>query len=92
MRHLAGKPHHVPLEAKRAEDDSRGLVHGFEHAALLDVQFEVGFRVQALERLVRVKHPIEFDAVLTKRIFQPDVFSVFELANLVNLEAASRRG
>ena len=45
MRGLPGEPQHVTLDAERAEHDAGRLVHRLEHRPLLDVQLEIGARV-----------------------------------------------
>src|ERR1700693_2053376 len=68
MRGLTDKADHVALESKGPEHDTRGLVHGLQDAALLDVELEVSLGVDALELLVGVGHRFEGDAVLAKGI------------------------
>ena len=65
MRRLAGEADHVALDAERAEHDAESAVlHRLEHRSLLDVQLEIGARVDPLQLGVRVEHAIERDAVL----------------------------
>ena len=81
MRRLAREADHVPLDAERAEHDAGRLVHRLEHRALLDVQLEVGARVDRLQLAVRVEHAIERDAVLGERVDQPRALPILQLAH-----------
>ena len=84
---LADEADHVAREAKGAEDNSGGFVHGFEDTALFDVEFQIGFGVDALERLVSAEHGAQLDTIFAEDIFDTAALRVGERANLVELEA-----
>jgi hypothetical protein len=91
MRCLADEPHHVPLQTKGTEHDSRRPIHRFEHRSLLDVHLEVCLRVDAREFLPCVEHGVERHAVIAQRVLEPDAVGVAQLSHLVDVEAAGGR-
>ena len=59
MRRLAGEANHVTLDAESAQHHAGRFLHRLQHRALLDVQLEVGARVDPLQFAVRLEHAIE---------------------------------
>ena len=87
MRRLADESNHMPLHAEGAEHDAGGFVHRLEDRPLLDVELEIGARIDRLQLRVRVGHPIEDHAVLLQRVDQRRPVAILQRAHLVDLEA-----
>src|SRR5262247_935932 len=91
MGGLAGEAEEMALDAERAQHDARRLVHRLEDGALLDVQLEVRPGVPRLERAVGVEHPVDLDAVLAERVWQPRAGLVGQSTDVIDAQASAGR-
>ena len=92
MGRLTREPQDVPLDSVSADDHTRGLVEGLEHRSLLDVQLEIRPGIARDQRPLRLRHAIERDAILLKRIHEANAGLVRQVPNGIRREAAARAG
>src|ERR1700759_3861281 len=90
MRGLTDEAEQMALYAVGADDGASRAAFGFEDWSLFDVQFEVGARLAAVERLARVGHAVQIDAVLGQRVNQTDTVAVLQLTDHVGDQACAR--
>ena len=67
----------MTLNAEGAENHTGRFVHGFEHRSLLDMELEVGLRIDRLQESLGLMHPRQLDTVVAKRV-EPALRFLFE--------------
>ena len=90
VRGLADEPQHVALDPVGADNRAGGSPHRLEHGPLLDVELEVRARAAPVERLARLGHAVQIDAVLGQRVHEPHALAVHQAAHAVGHETPAR--